>query len=396
MANKIQESDFRQQVKSLVAQIPLGRVMTYGQLAALCGNARAARAVGGIAHFDNPDLPWQRVVSKTGGLASGYPGGRSGHKQVLEAEGVKASQDYRVDIQKLIWWPPLAHNLIVIVGVTASGKSELALELAKRYNGEIICADSWTVRKKVNIGTAKPSLADQAKVAHHLLNIVEPCQDFTAAVFKDLALKAIETIAKRGKLPIMVGGSGLYIDGVIYDFSFSVAGNRETRHALNDLSINSLLEQLSERAISLNNIDVRNKRRLIRLLETNGAQPTKQALRANTLVIGLKIDKDELRQRIIMRTRTMISNGLEQEVESLAASYGWECEALKGVGYREWHDYFNGSQSLEETERRIIKSTLDLAKRQQTWFKRSKSIHWVGTPVKMDKVVDLITTHLNK
>jgi len=97
---------FRKRVEALVAQIPEGRVMTYGQLAALCGNARAARIVGGIAHFGDPDLPWQRVVNKSGGLASGYPGGRSGHKQVLEAEGVEVGNDYKVDIERLIWWPP--------------------------------------------------------------------------------------------------------------------------------------------------------------------------------------------------------------------------------------------------------------------------------------------------
>lgn len=100
------EADFRERVEALVAQIPQGRVMTYGQLAALCGNARAARIVGGIAHFGNPDLPWQRVVNKQGGLASGYPGGRSGHKQVLEAEGFKVSDDYQVNVHDLLWWPP--------------------------------------------------------------------------------------------------------------------------------------------------------------------------------------------------------------------------------------------------------------------------------------------------
>ena len=99
------EGDFRQRVEALVAQIPSGRFMTYGQLAALCGNARAARIVGGIAHFGDPGLPWQRVVNKGGGLASGYPGGRSGHKQVLEAEGVAVSSDYRVKIDELIWRP---------------------------------------------------------------------------------------------------------------------------------------------------------------------------------------------------------------------------------------------------------------------------------------------------
>ncbi len=99
------EPNFRERVEEIVRQIPEGRVMTYGQLAALCGNARAARIVGGIAHFGDPDLPWQRVVNKSGGLASGYPGGRSGHKQVLEAEGVLVSKDLNVDVQNLIWWP---------------------------------------------------------------------------------------------------------------------------------------------------------------------------------------------------------------------------------------------------------------------------------------------------
>jgi methylated-DNA-protein-cysteine methyltransferase-like protein len=100
------EAGFREQVEALVVRIPRGRVMTYGQLAALCGNARAARIVGGVAHFGNPDQPWQRVVNKQGGLAAGYPGGRSGHKQVLEAEGFVVSDDYRVEVDKLVWWPP--------------------------------------------------------------------------------------------------------------------------------------------------------------------------------------------------------------------------------------------------------------------------------------------------
>lgn len=100
------EFGFRKKVEDMVAQIPQGRVMTYGQLAALAGDARAARIVGGIAHFGNPKLPWQRVVNKTGGLAAGYPGGRSGHKQVLVAEGVKVSDDLTIDVEKLLWWPP--------------------------------------------------------------------------------------------------------------------------------------------------------------------------------------------------------------------------------------------------------------------------------------------------
>ena len=100
------EAGFAQRVEAIVAQIPQRRVMTYGQLAALCGNARAARIVGGIAHFGDPDLPWQRVVNKQGGLAAGYPGGRAGHKQALEDEGFKVADDYKVEVKELLWWPP--------------------------------------------------------------------------------------------------------------------------------------------------------------------------------------------------------------------------------------------------------------------------------------------------
>lgn len=99
------DPNFRERVELLVAQIPQGRVMTYGQLAALCGNARAARIVGGIAHFGDPNLPWQRVVNKQGGLAAGYPGGRRGHKAALEVEGYKVSDDYQIDVEQLLWWP---------------------------------------------------------------------------------------------------------------------------------------------------------------------------------------------------------------------------------------------------------------------------------------------------
>ena len=104
--SEVEPAGFRQRVEALVAQIPRGRVMTYGQLAALCGNARAARIVGGIAHFGDPELPWQRVVNKQGGLAAGYPGGRSGHKQVLEAEGLMVSTDNKIMVEELLWWPP--------------------------------------------------------------------------------------------------------------------------------------------------------------------------------------------------------------------------------------------------------------------------------------------------
>lgn len=288
-----------------------------------------------------------------------------------------------------------AAKLVVAAGETASGKSDLALRLAQEFNGEIICADSWTVRRGVDIGTAKPATEDRALVPHHLLDVVEPCEDFTAAVFKRLANEAIADISNRGRLPILAGGTGLYIDSVIYDFGFLPAGDRSAREELNKLSNDELLNRITEMNIELGNVDVRNKRRLIRLIETEGAVPTKAALRSNTLIIGLKTDHDTLKGQIAKRTDAMLAAGLEQEAAGLAERYGWDCEALKGVGYAQWKGFFEGRQSLTETRQKIIKATLDLAKRQRTWFKRNKSIHWFSTPVNWPEVVDTVTTFLD-
>jgi tRNA dimethylallyltransferase len=286
--------------------------------------------------------------------------------------------------------------LLVIVGETGSGKSALAIELAHRLQGEIICADSWTVRREVTIGTAKPSAHEQASITHHLLDIVGPCEDFTAAVFKDLANTTINEIATRGKLPILAGGTGLYVDSILYDYSFLPVGNRIERELLNALSIEQLLTQIDEKGFELGDIDVGNKRRLIRLLETAGATPSRRELRQNTLVVGISIEREMLRERIEARTDAMIAAGLEQETRALVDKYGWGCEALKGIGYSQWQDYFMGSSDLLETRRRIIKATMDLAKRQRTWFKRSNVIHWISTPYDFEHLVELATTNLNK
>jgi len=286
-------------------------------------------------------------------------------------------------------------KLLVIVGETASGKSALALKLAQEFDGEIICADSWTVRREVDIGTAKPTAGERAKVPHHLLDVAGPCEDFTAAVFKRLASQAIVDISARGKLPIIVGGTGLYVDGVIYDFGFLPEGDRQARGELNKLSNRELLDRIDELGLETGGVDTRNKRRLIRLIETGGAVPTKKELRQNTLPIGLKPDRQDLEDRIIARVDAMLAAGLEAETRALSERYGWDCEALKGIGYAEWCGYFLGTQNLPETRQKIIKNTLDLAKRQRTWFKRNKSIHWFTTPVNWHEVVDVTTTFLS-
>ncbi|MHB1864978.1 MAG: tRNA (adenosine(37)-N6)-dimethylallyltransferase MiaA [Candidatus Saccharimonadales bacterium] len=294
-------------------------------------------------------------------------------------------------MSQVINLPPL----LVVVGETAVGKSELAIKLASKLNGEIICADSWTVRKELNIGTDKPSKEDQLKVNHHLLDIINPCSDFTAAVFKTLALESIHEIASRHKLPIMVGGSGLYIDSVIFDYSFLKPSDPAVRQRLNTLSIEQLLGEASAKGLKISeNIDIRNKRRLIRLIENEGALPKKGKFRDRTLIIGIKQPTNGLMKSIEERVDKMLRDGLEKEVKQLSDKYGWQCEALKGVGYKQWHGYFVGNNTIEETRAQIISATNNLAKKQRTWFKRNKSIHWLKQPVVIEKVVELITTEL--
>jgi tRNA dimethylallyltransferase len=284
--------------------------------------------------------------------------------------------------------------LVAIVGETASGKSELALVLAKKFNGEVIAADSWTVYKDFTIGTAKPNSADRERVPHHLLDIAEPLEGYSAAEYKRHALAAIADITGRNKLPILVGGTGLYIDSVLFDYSFLPPSSTGMRSELNSRSIEELLEMINEAGYDLDGIDVRNKRRLIRLIESNGVRPNRDTeLRPNTIIIGVQVPREELRERVAKRVDAMLAAGLEAEVASLAQRYGWDVEPMKGIGYREFHEYFNGSQTIDETRERIISSSMNLAKRQRTWFKRNKSIHWIS---KQDDIVGFITTFLNK
>jgi len=318
--------------------------------------------------------------------------------------------------------------LIAIVGETASGKSALAMELARNFNGEIICADSWTVYKGFDVGTAKPSAKERALVPHHLLDVADPQEGFSAVLFQRLAKQVITGITSRKRLPILVGGTGLYVDSVLFDYSFLPVNDSGLRHELNLKELDELLDIAYTRKLDTSKIDARNRRRLIRLIENNGAMPSRQNLRQNTLVLGTAVPRDELKTRVAKRVDCMLEMGLEREVRELADRYGWDVEPMKGIGYREWHDYFtcgggagqtfdatNVAQQLGErgitaqqavtldsgspaltraaVRERIIKSTMDLAKRQRTWFKRNQSIQWISD---RSYAVDIATTFLNK
>lgn len=282
--------------------------------------------------------------------------------------------------------------LVVIVGETASGKSALAVNLAQRFNGEIIAADSRTLYKDMDIGTAKPTDAQRALVPHHLIDISTPDKPLTAADFKRLADETIQNISARGKLPFLVGGTGLYIDAVVYDFSFGEKGGGAERHKWQRLSVRELQDELQRQDIPLPN-NAKNSRHLVRQLETKGMPRQPKLLRPNTLIIGLMVEREELALRIAARIDDMFAKGLPQEVKKLSQKYGWVLPPMQTIGYQEFENYDPASQTPEELKKRIIKNTLQYAKRQRTWFRRNKSIHWCKTG---EESVDLITTFLNK
>lgn len=250
--------------------------------------------------------------------------------------------------------------LVVIVGPTASGKTALAIELAQKRDGEIVCADSRTVYKGLDIGTAKPTPKEQAAVPHHLLDVVEPDEPFTVADFKRLADEAIADIAARGKVPILVGGSGLYVDAVIYDYTFS--------------------DQQAPK-------DPKNPRHL-----SSDIQKTDTKLRKNICIIGLDTEREVLKRRITERVDRMIHAGFLDEVRWAKENYP-NSKALDSTSYKAFMKYLDGSLTLDEAKALFVRNDYQLAKRQMTWFKRNNSIQWCTN---RDKVVDIATTFLSK
>ncbi len=289
----------------------------------------------------------------------------------------------------------VAPPLIVILGETATGKSALAVELAGRIGGEIICADSRTVYKGMDIGTAKPSADDMRQVRHYGLDLIEPDQHFTVADFKTYAQDTIYEITSRDKVPIMVGGSGLYIDSVIFDYQFRQSADTRLRQELNKLSVEELQVRLAALGLELPE-NSRNPRHLIRTIETGGQVPESSELRPNTMVLGLSLDHEELHLRISQRVEAMVAAGLIEETKWLSQAYGWDAEALQAPGYKAIRSYLEGTNSLEEAKAEFIHNDMQLAKRQRTWFRRNKSIHWLLTEDKLAEAVDYATTFLYK
>jgi tRNA dimethylallyltransferase len=280
--------------------------------------------------------------------------------------------------------------VIAIVGPTGSGKTALALELARQFNGEIICADSRTVYKGMDIGTAKPSAEERRLVPHHLLDVVTPGQSFSVADFQRLAEVAIADISARGKIPFLVGGTGLYTDAVMYGFSLRTPSDSAARAALEKKTVAELQSLLRERNIALPQND-RNPRHLIRAIETDGQVPSRAPMRRG-LILYLNKDREELKANIIARVEAMVKAGLIDEVRHLSEQYGWDAPGLQAPGYKTFRGYLEGSSTLNNAKAEIVQAHMQLAKRQHTWFKRNPDIKYI---CKEDEAVDLITTLMN-
>lgn len=284
-------------------------------------------------------------------------------------------------------------NLLAIVGPTASGKSALAIEVAKKYHGEIICADSRTIYKGLSIGTAKPSLLDQDGILHFGLDLVEPDQTFSAADFQKYALEKIEEIRSRDHLPILVGGSGLYIDSVVYSYEFGGVGNAALRVELETLTI----EELQDRIVA-NNFEMpenkQNKRYLIRAIEQEGVNRKKSPLLPGACLIGLNPDREVLVSRIVSRATAMIKDGVLEETRLLEENYGRDTPGASGNIYQALRPFIEGeTDNLEQCLSDFVQLDKKLAKRQLTWFRRNKDINWFDDSAPAIIFVDSLLAH---
>ncbi|HET8690058.1 MAG TPA: tRNA (adenosine(37)-N6)-dimethylallyltransferase MiaA [Candidatus Saccharimonadales bacterium] len=272
--------------------------------------------------------------------------------------------------------PGVRIPLIVITGPTGSGKTALAVELADRYGGEIICADSRTVYRGLDIGTAKPGKQEQARVKHHLLDVVEPNQRFTLKDFQSLAYRAIEDIEERRKIPFLVGGSGLYIDCVVLEYQLNDGeADLAKRNELEKLDVSRLQELLGEEGIDQPSNPL-NKRQLIRAYERQGINNQRLATPdKNTIVVQISTEKVELERRLIERAEQIFASGVVAEAEAAAAKYGWDNPAMSGNIYPIIHDLVDGKIDLPEAKRQFVRSDMRLVKKQLTWTRRHKFVH---------------------
>jgi tRNA dimethylallyltransferase len=271
-------------------------------------------------------------------------------------------------------------ELIVIVGSTASGKSDLALKIATQFNGEVIAADSRTIYKGMDVGTAKPSKKDQIQVPHWGIDLVEPGQIFSAYQFKKYAEAKIAEIRKRGKLPILVGGSGLYIDAVLFDYGFVAKADPKRREELEKLDIKQLHDMIKKNGFELPE-NSQNRRYLIRTIEREGKIGNKRSLKNNAIILGLMPQTNELKMRINNRVESYFAHGLLEETKDLLNKYSISAlEKTHGIAYIASMKMIDETLTKDEAIELIQKSEWQYSRRQRTWFRRNKFIRWFESP----------------
>ncbi len=297
-------------------------------------------------------------------------------------------------------------KVIVICGPTASGKTGLSIELAKKINGEIISCDSMQIYKDMNIGTAKPTVEEMQGIKHYMLDFVSPNKRYSVADFKKDAICAIETVLSHSKVPIVVGGTGLYVNSLVQNITYpNIETDLEYRNYLEERAKKEGLNTLYEEAKNIDedamkSISQNDKKRIMRVLELyHQTGKTKTILEAESkleppaydfIVFAIDMEREKLYERINKRVDIMLEQGLIQEVENLVKKYETLPTAIQGLGYKEVISYLNGNLTKEEMIEKIKMETRRYAKRQLTWFRKDKSIKWLNGLMPVDENIQCI------
>ncbi|HFK1708183.1 MULTISPECIES: tRNA (adenosine(37)-N6)-dimethylallyltransferase MiaA [Bacillus cereus group] len=282
-------------------------------------------------------------------------------------------------------------KVAVIIGPTAVGKTKLSIDLAKALNGEIISGDSMQIYRTMDIGTAKVTIDEMDGIPHYMIDIKDPEDSFSVAEFQERVRKCIREITERGKLPIIVGGTGLYIQSVLFDYQFTdEAGDATYREQMEKLALEHGVEYVHKKLQevdpeSAERIHANNVRRVIRALEifhtTGGKMSNQLEKQENELLydvslIGLTMDREMLYDRINLRVNLMIEQGLLEEVKGLHERGVRDCQSIQAIGYKEIYDYFENRVSLEEAVSQLKTNSRRYAKRQLTWFRNKMDVTW--------------------
>lgn len=306
----------------------------------------------------------------------------------------------------------MKQNLVIIAGPTASGKTALGIKIAKLFNGEIISADSMQIYKQLNINTAKATKEEQEQVPHHLIDIVNPDEEFSVTDFVDNATSAINDISSRGKLPIVVGGTGMYIKSLLYPYSFGNSHKDECvrekyQKYLDENGIDALHKLLQQvDPISANEIHKNNTKRVIRALEIydlTGVPKSEQKdeiveSKYNAIVIVLDLPRADLYSRINKRVDLMVEKGGIEEAKFVYYDLNLEpnAQCLQAIGYKEFLPYLQGKKTLHETKDDLAKATRHYAKRQLTYFRNFKEAIWLNPLTQKKEIISYIKDKLRK